>query len=206
MAVGAVMAFWGTSFLLVCTPGADWAYMITAGLRNRSVVPAAAGLLLGYVVLTCVVAAGVAALVAGTPMVLGGLTVVGAVYLVWLGTDTLLHPATPTAAEEGLSHASGLSQALKGVGISGMNPKALLLFLALLPQFTDVASVWPMGLQILLLGLVHILSCAVVYSGVGLGARTLLRARPTLARAVSRLSGAAMVTIGLVLLLHQFAG
>jgi hypothetical protein len=37
VALGAVVAFRGTSFLLVLTPGADWAYMITAGLRNRGV-------------------------------------------------------------------------------------------------------------------------------------------------------------------------
>ena len=33
MAVGAVAAFWAVSFLLVLTPGADWAYAIAAGLR-----------------------------------------------------------------------------------------------------------------------------------------------------------------------------
>ena len=45
------------SFLLVLVPGADWAYAIAAGLRDRSVLPAVAGLLAGYAVLTTVVAA-----------------------------------------------------------------------------------------------------------------------------------------------------
>jgi threonine/homoserine/homoserine lactone efflux protein len=85
VALGAVVAFWGTSFLLVITPGADWAYMITAGLRNRSVLPAAAGLLVGYLTLTAVVAAGVGVLVAGSPAVLAVLTLLGAAYLIWLG-------------------------------------------------------------------------------------------------------------------------
>jgi len=89
VALGAVVAFWGTSFLLIMTPGADWAYMITAGLRNRSVVPAASGLVLGYVALTAVVAAGVAALVARTPDVLTALTLIGAAYLIWLGVTGL---------------------------------------------------------------------------------------------------------------------
>ena len=60
MAIGTLTAFWAVSFLLVLVPGADWAYAIAAGLRDRSVLPAVAGLLAGYAVLTAVVAAGVA--------------------------------------------------------------------------------------------------------------------------------------------------
>ena len=35
MAGSTVAAFWAVSFLFVVTPGADWAYAITAGLRHR---------------------------------------------------------------------------------------------------------------------------------------------------------------------------
>ena len=48
----------------------------------------------------------------------------------------------------------------------------------------------------MVLGLVHIANCAVVYTGVGIGARRVLRARPAAARWVSRISGAAMIVIG----------
>ena len=41
-------AFLAVDLLLVFTPGADWAYAITASLRDRSVVPAVAGLVAGY--------------------------------------------------------------------------------------------------------------------------------------------------------------
>ena len=57
MAVGTLAAFWAVSFLLVLVPGADWAYAIAAGLRDRSVLPAVAGLLAGDAGLTAVVAA-----------------------------------------------------------------------------------------------------------------------------------------------------
>jgi len=46
-------------------------------------------------------------------------------------------------------------------------------------------------------------SCAVVYTGVGTGARVVLRTRPTAARSVTRISGAAMVAIGLFLLAER---
>ena len=67
-----------------------------------------------------------------------------------------------------------------------MNPKALLLFLALLPQFTSRAAPWPVPAQITALGLVRIVNCAVVYSLVAIGSKVVLRARPTVARRGTR--------------------
>jgi threonine/homoserine/homoserine lactone efflux protein len=142
MAGGTVAAFWAVSFLLVITPGADWAYAIAAGLRHRVVLPAVGGLLAGHLAATAVVAAGVGALVARSPLVLTLLTAVGAAYLVWLGIGMLAHPAAPQAHTEE-SAASWLRQAAKGAGISGLNPKVFLLFLALLPQFTDPDAALP---------------------------------------------------------------
>jgi threonine/homoserine/homoserine lactone efflux protein len=54
--------------------------------------------------------------------------------------------------------------------------------------------------QIVVLGLVHVASCAAVYNRVGTGARRVLRARPTAARAVTRFPGTAMIVIDVVLL------
>ncbi|UVJ41339.1 LysE family translocator [Arthrobacter sp. CJ23] len=202
MAFGMVAAFWAVSFLFVLTPGADWAYAISAGLRHRTVLPAVGGLLSGHVVATAVVAAGVGALVSGSPVVLTALTVAGSAYLVCLGIGMLKNPSIPEAGQEQAS-GSWVRQALKGAGISGLNPKVFLLFLALLPQFTDPNGSWPIAGQVAILGLIHVASCAVVYTGVGVGARVVLRARPAAARTVTRISGAAMVAIGLFLLVEQ---
>ncbi|CAM3317403.1 LysE family translocator [Streptomyces albus] len=207
MAASSIAAFALVSFLLVLVPGADWAYAITSGLRDRSVVPAVGGLMLGYVGLTAVVVAGVAALVARTPAVLTALTLVGAVYLVWLGVTTLLGAKDAkapgvTAADDAAGPGPG-SRLLKGAGVSGLNPKALLLYLALLPQFADQHGTWPLALQIGLLGLVHMCNAGAVYLGVGSLARTVLRARPTAARLITRLSGIAMIVLGALLLVEQ---
>lgn len=207
MPVGTLAAFWAVSFLLVITPGADWAYAIAAGLRHRTVLPAVSGLLPGDLLATAVVAAGVAALVARSPRAMTALIVAGAAYLVWLGAGTLAHPSTAQAdLDQQQRDSSWLRQALRGLGIIGLNPKVFLLFLALLPQFTDSTAAWPIAVQIAALGLVHVVSCAVVYTGVGAGARRVLRARPAAARAVSRFSGAAMLVIGVVLLAEPLVG
>jgi threonine/homoserine/homoserine lactone efflux protein len=205
MAIGAVTGFWAVSLLLVLVPGADWAYAIAAGLRDRSVLPAVAGLLTGYVALTIVVAAGVAALVARWPLLLTALTVLGALYLLWLGGTTTVRPGAPAAAADG-SGQPWMRRAVKGAGISGLNPKALLLFVALLPQFIARGAAWPFAAQIVVLGLVHTANCGVVYTGVGITARRVLRARPAIAAAVTRFSGAAMIVIGILLLAERLRG
>lgn len=189
--------------MFVITPGADWAYAIAGGLRDR-ISPAVAGLVTGHVIATAVVAAGVGVLVASAPPVLTALTVAGAVYLIWLGVMTLIHPAAPTAASE--DESSWLRWAGRGMGVSGLNPKVFLLFVALLPQFTTTHAVWPIALQIVVLGALHVLSCAAVYTGVATGARVVLRARPTASLWVSRLSGTVMIGIGLFLVTERLWG
>ena len=109
-------------------------------------------------------------------------------------------PTQPPQAGVDETPRSRLREAAKGAGISGLNPKVFLLFLALLPQFTDPNAAWPLAAQIVVLGLVHVTSCAVVYTGVGTGARRVLRARPAAALAVTRCSGAAMIVTGAMLL------
>ena len=68
-----------------------------------------------------------------------------------------------------LLECSLVRQAATGLGISGLNPKVLLLFLALLPQLTDPEARWPLAAQIMALGLVHVASCALVYTAVAPG-------------------------------------
>ncbi|MGQ8708509.1 LysE family translocator [Serratia sp. TSA_198.1] len=195
-------AFWAVSMLFVITPGLDWAYIIAAGIRGRVVVPAVAGLLLGHLMAIAIVAAGVGALVAGNPLALTALTLIGAAYLLWIGFNMLLYPSAPNVGE-GQPSGSWLRWAGKGICISGLNPKVFLLFLALLPQFTDANAAWSIPMQILALGLLHLVSCGLVYLLVGWGSQSLLQTRPQAARVVSRISGVAMLLIAIGLLAGQ---
>ncbi|GAA3212266.1 LysE family translocator [Oerskovia jenensis] len=205
MSVATIATFWLVSLLFVVTPGADWAYAITAGLRHRSVLPAVGGMLAGHLATALVVAAGVGVLVSRSPALLTVLTLVGAAYIGWLGVTTLVRPGGPVTAGDDVA-GSWVRQAAKGLGTSGLNPKVLLLFLALLPQFTDPAGRWPVGAQIAVLGAVHMVGCAVVYLLVAFGARHVLRSRPGASQVVTRLSGVAMLLIGAALVLDQVVG
>ncbi|MFI7011930.1 LysE family translocator [Streptomyces sp. NPDC050145] len=198
-------AFLVVDLLLVFTPGADWAYAISAGLRGRSVVPAVAGLIAGHAVYALVAVAGLAVVVASYPAALTALTVAGAGYLLWLGWGVLREPAVPTTTEAG-PETSRLRTMVKGAGTSGLNPKALLLYFSLFPQFIDPATGWPAAAQTGLLSTVHLIACAVVYLAVGVLARTVLSTRPAAARLVTRVSGAMMIAIGALLLVERLTG
>ncbi|MGW2619450.1 LysE family translocator [Streptomyces sp. NPDC001500] len=213
MDVGTLISFLAVDLLLVCVPGADWAYVISAGLRGRSVGAAVSGLVGGYALHTALATAGLAVLVAGSPALLTVLTAAGAAYLVWLGWGVLRRPGTPQAGETvPPDGTSGTRVFLRGATISGLNPKGLLLYLSVLPQFLATgdgagagggAGRLPVAAQTAVLGLLHMACCAAVYLTVGVLARRLLGARPAAARAVTRTSGAAMLGIGAFLLIQR---
>ncbi|WHT15678.1 LysE family translocator [Crossiella sp. CA-258035] len=195
-----LLAFWAVAALLIAVPGADWAFAIAAGLR-RQALAAATGITLGYLAMTAVVAAGLGLLITSTPAALTALTVAGACYLAWLGGKTLRNPSGPTTS--GDTATSPRHTVSQGFAVSALNPKGLLVFVALLPQFTTPAASWPIPLQLAALGLAFTATCAVVYLCVAATAHAVLRARPAAARVVSRVSGASMILIGAALVLER---
>ena len=198
MAASSIIAFSAVAALLIVAPGADWAFTLSATLRGNAVTPAVGGLVTGYAAMTAAVAAGIGALVAGSPTTLTAITFTGGAYLVWLGIGTLRNPSSPLA-DIGAPIHTNRDTYLEGIGVSGLNPKGLLIFVALLPQFTNPQSPWPLAAQMIVLGLTFTLTCAGFYALLGSFARAVLLARPAAARIVSRLSGTGMVTIGTML-------
>jgi threonine/homoserine/homoserine lactone efflux protein len=109
-----------------------------------------------------------------------------------------------SAVAQGAGPASTRSDVLvRGIGVSGLNPKGLLIFLALLPQFVRPRESLPIAAQIGVLGLAFIVTVAIFYLILGTFARTVLHARPSAARVISRISGAGMVVVGLILIIAR---
>jgi threonine/homoserine/homoserine lactone efflux protein len=150
--------------------------------------------------------AGLAAVLASMPGLLGWITVAGAVYLLWLGTVTIRswRGASFTAATAvGNLGQNQFRSFLQGMGTSGINPKGLLFFLALVPQFVSADAPLPVPVQSGLLGLTFVLLAAFVYTCVALLSRKLLQSRPNAARRVTLTSGIIMVVLGAALLSEQ---
>jgi threonine/homoserine/homoserine lactone efflux protein len=202
MKAGLVATFVTIDVLLVLTPGPDWAYVLATGLRDRMVVPAVAGLAAGYAALTVLVAAGLAVLITTRPGALTAVTLIGGAYLIWLGASVVSRPADadPLARPPRASTTGGV--AARGAATSGLNPKGLLLFVAVMPQFVDRRGL-PVAIQIGVLGAIHVVNCAVAYLALGTLARNLLARSPTAAHTVTRAAGAAMIVLGALLLLER---
>ena len=210
-----LLACWGVMTLMVLVPGPDWAYIMVSGTQDRTILPALGGILIGYLAAVAAVAAGVGAAVAALPWVLVGLTFAASGYLAFLGVRILRRPpvVSTVGSDEhvgstvtsGGADTSSWLRVVQGVGVSGLNPKGLLVLVVLLPQFTDVAGAWPLPMQLAALGLIFVGSCALVYSIVGLSAKAVLRARPSAVRIISRVSGGAMILVALLLVVEQVA-
>jgi threonine/homoserine/homoserine lactone efflux protein len=196
-----LLLFGGVIVLLVCTPGPDWLYVISRGLvqGRRTGLLAVAGICAGYAVHTAVAAAGLAATLRAVPAMLGILRYAGAAYLGGLAVRTLVSarragPAMPAPAPRvNVLRESTLTALL--------NPKGLVLYLALMPQFVDPAATAPVAVQVATLGAVHVVSCAIVYGAialvVGLASRT-LSTTPTVARRMSTVSAMLLLVVAAV--------
>jgi threonine/homoserine/homoserine lactone efflux protein len=140
--------------------------------------------------------------VAAAPLALVVLTVAGAGYLIYLGLGILRSPRPVPGMADAPDVTAG-RMVMQGVGVSTLNPKSLLFFLAFLPQFTRPSAAWPVGIQLIVLGGVWVTLAAAFYTVLGFTAEWTLARRPSLARAITRIAGAAMVLAGIALLAEQ---
>jgi threonine/homoserine/homoserine lactone efflux protein len=128
-------AFVGVLLVVLCTPGPDFAVVVRHSLASpRRGVRAAAGIETGLAAHTAAAALGLSAVLAARPDVLTAIRLAGAAYLVWLAVHALraalVRDPAAAAARERSPHPY-----LDGVASNLLNPKALLFFLGLIPQF-----------------------------------------------------------------------
>ncbi|WP_373099714.1 MULTISPECIES: LysE family translocator [Pasteurellaceae] len=187
-------AFWLVSFSMCLVPGIDWAYMMSAGLLHR-VLPALAGVLLGYLLVSLLVMLGVGGVLVNHPFLMYAVNIAGALYLLYIA---ILAWRTPVRVQETQNaFASAKQWLLKGIVVSGFNPKVLLLFLAVIPQFMDQHAALNPVWQSFILGLIHMANCLLLYPMVGLGVGVALKKRPDYAQLFGRGSALTMLVMAL---------
>jgi threonine/homoserine/homoserine lactone efflux protein len=146
---------------LVCTPGPDVLFISAQGMaRGRgAALRADLGVLVGYVAHGVLAAFGVAALVAAYPLLFEALRWAGVCYLACLALLMIRSALRPGPARVAPPSAGALL--VRGFLTSFLNPKGLLLFFAILPQFIDPAG--SVAIQAGLLSAVFIAMCGLVY-------------------------------------------
>lgn len=150
--------------LFLGPPGPDMAYMLAVGLEGgrRAAVKAILGIATGMSVYAAAVVAGMGEIARSHPSVLDTVRILGAVYLLWLAYVTMRHARR---AISGHSDVRVGRWYLRGILISITNPKIILFFLAVLPQFIGNAE--NPGFQMAILGAINILMEVILYGSIG---------------------------------------
>lgn len=149
--------------LFLIPPGPDMAYVLAVGLESgrRSAVTAILGIGTGMSVYAAAVVIGVGRVAQAYPLLLDAVKVLGAVYLLWLAYVTI-RDARRSGRGRDVSTARPF---VRGVLVSLTNPKVILFFLAVLPQFVGGAQ--NVGLQLAMLGGVNVVTEVVLYGSIG---------------------------------------
>jgi threonine/homoserine/homoserine lactone efflux protein len=145
---------------LILTPGPDTAYVLArgAGEGRRAGVLSALGVSTGILVHTAAAAFGLAALFAAVPEARTAVVTLGAVYLTYLGVQSL------RAADDDTREAAEGRPYLQGLAVNVLNPQVALFFLAFLPGFAPEANP---AAGMLVLGALYAAITAVYLGGVG---------------------------------------
>jgi threonine/homoserine/homoserine lactone efflux protein len=170
--VDVVLTFLAASIVLVIIPGPSVLFIVGRALAHgrRAALASVAGNTVGVLVLAGLVAAGLGAVAAASAVVFTVIKLAGAAYLVYLGIQAFRHRGDLVAALE--RPAQGDRRAFgQGVLVGLTNPKALVFFAAVLPQFVGPGVAHP-ALQLLVLGLIFCVTGAVLDSAWGLAAGT----------------------------------
>lgn len=129
-------AFVGVLLVVVFTPGPDFAVVLRHSLGGPARgVRAAAGNVTGLACHTTAAALGLSAVLAARPDVLTVIRLAGAAYLGWLAVQAIRAACARDAAATHPARARSAHPYLDGLATNLLNPKALLFFLGLIPQF-----------------------------------------------------------------------
>ncbi|MPY57959.1 LysE family translocator [Streptomyces spongiae] len=182
-----LLAFAAMSFLLIVIPGPSVLFVIGRALAQgrRAALTTVVGNTAGAYVLVVAVALGVGSVVERSVLVFTALKLVGAAYLVYLGVKAWRRRGSLQAAFDADGAAHGSRRTLwEGFLVGVANPKTIVFFAAVLPQFVDRGQ-GHVVLQMLFLGLVFNAIAVTCDSLWGLVAAT---ARDWFARSPARLS------------------
>ncbi|WP_044573604.1 LysE family translocator [Saccharopolyspora spinosa] len=201
LSVDRLLAFAAMSLLLIVIPGPSVLFVVGRALARgrRAALTTVVGNTLGAYVLVVAVALGVGSIVESSTFVFTAFKLAGAAYLVYLGVKAIRQRKSLPAAFTGSGPAHGSLRTLwEGFAVGVANPKTIVFFAAVLPQFVD-RDQGHVAIQMLLLGLVFNVIAVASDSIWGLAAAT---ARNWFARSPQRLAivggvgGLAMIGLG----------
>ncbi|MCI2956109.1 LysE family translocator [Agromyces atrinae] len=188
---------------MVLTPGPNMIYLVSRSISQgwRAGMISLGGTMVGFVVYMTLANIGVAAVFLVVPWLYIALKFAGAAYLLWLAWKTLRPGGLSVFEPSALARDSRGRLFRMGLLTNLLNPKAAIMYLALIPQFIDT-SAGNVMLQGFLLGGVQITVSLVVNAllivAAG-GIAVFLGSRPTWIRWQRRITGTLLGAVGVKL-------
>lgn len=189
---------------VVVSPGPDTMIILRYALASgrRAGFAAVAGVQLGLMVHTVLAVLGVSLIIASSPVLFKLVAVAGAAYLAWLGVQGFRGAAAFTPG--GGRPSADLAKACRDAILTNLlNPKVILLFLALFPNFVD-AGRDDVPAQLVTLAVVLIVVNVIWQAPLAWAAEAIGRwlGRPGVGLWVSRITGSVLLAFA-ALLLYQ---
>lgn len=156
----------------VASPGPGVMLSLNNALRLgwRGSLPGIAGVAAGAAVVAGLSATSLGLLLAQSALAFTLIQLLGAAYLVWLGIKLWRAPAQDWADEAQAPVLSPRRRFLEGLMLQFTNPKAIVFFLSILPQFMDPAHA--AAPQLLLLVLSYAVLVLLIHSAYAWGAQS----------------------------------
>jgi threonine/homoserine/homoserine lactone efflux protein len=201
---GQLATFAVASLILIAIPGPGVLFVIGRALSHGRNTALASGLghaIGGYVVAVCV-ALGIGTIVEQSAIVFTVIKLAGAAYLAWLGIQAFRHrKSLARVLDEAAAPKGGAASLRQGVVVGLTNPKAVILFAAVLPQFVN-RTTGHVPAQMLVLSAVAVLIGLVSDCSYGLSAaavRSWFARSPRRLELVGGIGGLAMIGLGVTL-------
>ncbi|GLZ07764.1 putative translocator [Actinomadura sp. NBRC 104412] len=184
-----VLGFSAIAVVIIVIPGPSVLFVVGRALAHgrRTALTSVVGNELGALVAVVAVGLGVGSVIERSALLFTVLKLAGAAYLCYLGVQAFRHRRSLEGALDELgaaSRAAGRRELWQGFVVGVTNPKTLVFFAAVLPQFADPAR-GHVPLQMMTFGLIFCLIALLCDSMWGLAAAT---ARQWFARSPRRLS------------------
>ena len=201
------LGFLLAAILITASPGPDNLMVLGLGMskgRKQGMV-FGLGCALGCLSHTLLAVLGVSALIAASPVAFTALRVGGGLYLVWLGYNALRSQGGSKAADGNAAPQSLRSLFTRGLVANAINPKVVLFFLSLLPQFVIPANGNVPG-QMLALGVTFTVQAAILFGLLGYFAGaigTWLNRKPGAGKWLDRIAGTVFVALGIKLIVAR---
>jgi len=205
MSVDRLLGFAALSLVLVLIPGPSVLFVLGRALAHgrRTALGSVLGNGIGAYALATLVSVGLGEVVARSAMVFTALKLAGAAYLVFLGVKAWRHRAALSmsavdAEKAPPANRSDLRTLWEGFVVGVTNPKTMVFFAAVLPQFVD-RDAGRVHEQMLLLALVFTVLALICDSMWAIGAsaaRSWFASSPRRLAAVGGTGGLAMIGLG----------